>query len=132
MVSLEDIGLFVGILIILTRLPGLIWPEKCRNISLKFIQIPNLIRITGVFAFILSIFILYTILRNMNPLEIILVIIGFLWFVSGIIIIYKPSFYEKLSKLILGESLLRFRILAGLGTLIGASLLGLGIYYKYF
>lgn len=132
MITIPDIAIFLGSIIIITRLPGVIWPEQCKSFLLKLIQSPYFIRFTGVLAFVLSTVILYSVLKNMNFLEIILVIVGVLWFAAGVIINYKPSSYTKLSKLILGESLLRFRILMGVGAIMGISFFGLGIYYKFF
>lgn len=132
MITFPDVILSLGIFILIIRLPGLIWPKQYKSIFMSFIEMNNLIRLTGLIAFVVATVILYVLLKNMHIWEIILIILGFSWFAGGILIVFKPALYKKFSSLIVGESLLRFRVLMGMGALVGCFLICLGVFYKYF
>jgi hypothetical protein len=128
MASLNVLALIIGIIAILARLPGIVWPDKAKEFGLKFLDSDTAVKTAGIVAFTLGLLIIFVFLKNKTWLEIVLFMLAVLWLPCGVLIFYRPDDYRELAKRIMGETLLRIRILSGIGCAIGLLLVLLALF----
>ena len=128
MASLKLLALLIGLIAVICRLPGLIWPEKTKEIALKFLEKDNLLKTIAVVIFTLALIILLLILQSRTWLETIMFILAIIWVPAGVYIFYWTNDYKELAKKIIGDTLQRVRIISAIGCAIGFLLILLGLF----
>lgn len=128
MAPINIIAILLGVIIIITRLPGIIWPKNMREFVFKFLEKTYAIKLTGLLLFILSIIIFSLFLKDRTLLEIVIVILGLIWLPLGIMIFFYPDLYRNLGQKVMGKSLTRLRVLYMIGCFFGLLLVLLGLF----
>ena len=128
MTSIHVFAIVLGIFALLTRLPGVIWPEKMREIVIKFLDSKLAIRIAGLIAFHLALLIFFLLLKDKSLLEIVVIIIALIWLPAGLGIFFAPQTYKDLALKVMGESISRVSILSFVGCTVGLLLILLGLF----
>ena len=128
MASLNVLALIIGIIALLVRIPGVVWPDKAKEIGLKFLDNDTAVKTAGIVAFTLGLLIIFVFLKNKSWLEIVLFMLAVIWLPAGVLIFYRPDDYRELARKILGDTLLRVRILSGIGCAIGLLLVLLALF----
>jgi len=128
MASLNVLALIIGIIALLVRIPGVVWPDKAKEIGLKFLDNDTAVKTAGIVAFTLGLLIIFVFLKNKTWLEIVLFMLAVTWLPAGVLIFYRPDDYRELARKILGDTLLRVRILSGIGCAIGLLLVLLALF----
>ena len=128
MASLNVLALIIGIIALLVRIPGVVWPDKAKEIGLKFLDNDTAVKTAGIVAFTLGLLIIFVFLKNKTWLEIVLFMLAVIWLPAGVLIFYRPDDYRELARKILGDTLLRVRILSGIGCAIGLLLVLLALF----
>jgi hypothetical protein len=128
MASLKLIALVVGFIAIICRLPGIIWPEKTKEVALKIMEKDNVLKTVGVVIFTLALIIFLLILKSRTWLETVMFMLAVLWLPAGVYIYYWTDDYKELAKRIMGDTLQRVKVLSAIGCAFGLLLVLLGLF----
>ncbi|HUU50785.1 MAG TPA: hypothetical protein VMW81_07485 [Nitrospinota bacterium] len=128
MAPINIIAIVLGMIIVITRLPGIIWPKNMREFIFKFLENTYAIKLTGLFLFILSLIIFFLFLKERTIVEMIIIILGLIWLPLGIMIFFYPDLYRNLGQKVMGKSLTRIRVLCSIGCFFGLLLILLGLF----
>lgn len=128
MASLKLIAVVVGLVAIISRLPGIIWPEKTKEVALKFLEKDNVLKTIAVVVFTLALIIFLLILKSRTWLETVMFILAVIWVPAGVYIYYWTDDYKELAKKIMGDTLQRVRVLSAIGLAFGFLLVLLGLF----
>ena len=97
MTTMQAIGLAVGLLVILTRLPAVIWPERYRE-RLRAIVArggPPLIRGLGGFFWIVALAIVVIVLGTLPLLESVMLVLAVFLIASGAVSVFFPEAFQN-------------------------------------
>ena len=117
--SLNLIALVISIILIISRLPGVIWPKKTAALCNTALDNLYFLKVLGIVLLATASYILFIILKKSNLLEIIMIFISVVWLIGGAYVILKPERYRKYGKFIIEKSELSFRILSSLVIILG-------------
>jgi len=125
---LPIIAIITGCLVILTRLPLVIWPDKAREIFGRALDIRPLMSLIGLTMVGASALIAYAAMSETFSIEIVMWIIAGLMLVFGVLYVAVPQLPKQLwDKVAVPRSRGMLRALAGAGTLVGLFVLVLGL-----
>lgn len=132
MTTMQWIALSLGILLLATRLPALIWPGPYRRKVLDVLQRsgPTLIRGLGVFLWLLVVTVVVLVMRTLTLLQGVLLVLAILFAAGGTIAIGHPDGYRRMGETVLSRMpdwALRVAALVGIalgGWLVYLSLTG--------
>jgi len=125
---LPTIAIIIGAVVIIARLPGVIWPDKSREFFGRLLDVRPLISLMGLLMVGLGVLIGYAAYREALPLEFVLWIIGGLMFVFGMIYIAAPRAAKQLwDSIAARRSAGMLRVMFGTGVVIGLFLVVLGL-----
>jgi len=125
---LATIAIIIGAAAVLFRLPLVLFPERARHAYAKIVGMQPLMSITGLLMIAAGVLIGYSSTRLDLPLEWVMWIVGALMFVFGVMYVIGPQIPRQLwDSIVAPRSTATLRVLAGIGTVIGAFILILGV-----
>jgi len=125
---LPVMAIVVGVLIILARLPLLIWPIKVREAIGRALAVRQAVSAAGLALAGLAALIIYAAATERFPLEIVLWIVGIITALAGIVFVIAPELPRQIwLALVIRRPPNLVRALAGLGIAVGIFLLALGL-----
>ncbi|MFH0926352.1 MAG: hypothetical protein V1872_12125 [bacterium] len=130
MYQLNLLALVIGIIIVITRLPTVIWPEQASHLCDRFLSKLYLLRTIGIILFGAGSYIIYLLLRKSNLLDMTMIVIGVFWLLIGIWVIVKPEGYQRYGKYLLGRSEFTIRLLSLLLVVFGIFLIFLAVFSR--
>jgi len=105
MSAMQWIGLLIGLLVLATRLPAVIWPgpyrERVRSFLLK--SGPGTVRALGAFLWVVVVAIVVLVVGRLSLLEAVLLILSLLFAASGAIALFAPDAYRRSSEAFLSR-----------------------------
>ena len=128
MENVNILTMLFGIVIIVFRLPGLIWPDKVLPLHRKCVNMsPTGSKTVAVLLFIISLMIFITILRAFKAVAILAILFGLCIFIVGVVFLFLDEIRPAMNKLLDKISPLVYRILCGVATAIGVALVIIGL-----
>jgi hypothetical protein len=126
MTTLQWIGVTLGLLVIGTRLPGVLWPEAWTAIvRTRLLAEPRRIRVLGAFLLLSALVIVVLIVQTLALQQAVMLVLAVLLAGSGIVATLFPDAYRRFSS----ELLRRLSpVLIRVGSAVGVAL-GLWIVY---
>jgi uncharacterized protein YjeT (DUF2065 family) len=128
MTVLHTLAITLGILAVVKSLTGMLWPKGYRDFAKKMLESDVIIRVSAVVAILIGGIIVVAVLKGSSWLEIVLLVLAFLYLPLGVIILWNPEPYRRLANKMLYSGDLAFRLWCGLGVLIGFLLCFLGFF----
>ena len=128
MTVLNTLAIVLGVLAVAKSLTAAIWPKGYRNFAKKMLESDVILRVSAVVAILIGGIIVVAVLKGSSWLEIVLFVVAFLYLPLGAIMLWNPEPYRRLANKILLFGDLAFRIMCGVGVLIGILLFLLGIF----
>ena len=126
----QIVPIMIGSMIILTRLPIVIYPTKTIKVFMDMMEDKNLPRLLGGFNTVLGLFLMLMFEYYVSGIYLIIPLIGALVFLVGVSLMWVPEIvYKKLVKPILKSGDARIRFFALIGVILGAYLVWLGCDY---
>lgn len=122
MTTIQWIALSIGVLLLVTRLPALIWPGPYRRTLLDILQGsgPGLIRALGAFLWVLVITVVVLLMRTLTLLQSVLLVMAILFAAAGAIALTHPDGYRRLAETVLSRTPdLAMRALSLVGIALG-------------
>lgn len=118
---LQWIGLVVGSLIIIARVPGVLWPEEYRRRIQALIQgSPAVFKGLGVFLWIVALATFVLVAKTLTLLQALMMVLAVLFVVGGVVMIFFPAAYQRVAERVLGAMpQAGVRAACGLGVLFG-------------
>ena len=100
MTTIQWIALSIGVLLLATRLPALIWPGPYRRTVLDLLQGsgPTLIRALGAFLWVLVVTVVVLLMRTLTLLQSVLLVMAILFAAAGAVAITHPDGYRRFSE----------------------------------
>ena len=125
---LPIIAIVIGGLVILTRLPLVIWPDKTKELFGRALDVHPLVSVIGLLMVGLGLLIAYAAATETFAIEIVLWVIGAVMFVFGVLYVVVPQLPKQLwDKIAVPRSRGVLRTMAGAGVLVGLFVLVLGL-----
>ncbi|HEY8514413.1 MAG TPA: hypothetical protein VIS07_02755 [Candidatus Binatia bacterium] len=120
MTTIEWIALAIGVLLLATRIPALLWPSPYRTRVLAILERsgPGLIRALGAFLWVLVVTVVVLVLRTLTLLQGVLLVLAILFAAAGAVALTHPDGYRRMSERLLGgmpDWGLRLGALVGVG-----------------
>jgi len=125
---LPVIAITLGLLIVVSRIPLLIWPEKGRAYTGSALQHQSVTSVLGLLMIGSGALIAYAAVKEDFSLEFVLWIAGATSFLLGVVAVVAPHVPKQLwDTLVFHRQASLIRASAGLGVLVGLFVLGLGL-----
>lgn len=125
---LPIIAIVVGGLVILTRLPLVIWPDKTKELFGRALDVQPVVSLIGLLMVGLGLLTAYAAASETFAIEIVMWVIGALLFVFGILYVVVPQLPKQMwDKITVPRSRGVLRTMAGAGVLVGLFVLVLGL-----
>ena len=122
------IAITLGILIVISRIPLLIWPEQGRRYTGTALQLQPVTSVLGLLMIALGALIAYAAVTENYPMEFVMWVVGATSFLLGVVAVVAPHVPRQLwDSLVFHRHMGMVRASAALGVLIGLSVLGLGL-----
>lgn len=104
MTTMEWIGLIIGVLVLATRLPAVVWPGAYRERVLGIMARsgPGLVRAIGAFLWVLVIAVVVQVVRMLTLLQAVLLVLSVLFAAFGTLALVSPDGYRRFSESFLG------------------------------
>jgi hypothetical protein len=125
---LHTLAIILGILLVATRLPGLLWPKGFREHSMKLMESDLVTRAFAFLALIIGLIIVIALVKSRPWLELVLLFLAMVWLPIGAVTLWKPDLYRRLANKVLLTNDLTLRALCTIGVLVGFLLFFLGIF----
>lgn len=105
MTTIQWIALSIGVLLLATRLPALIWPGPYRRTVLDVLSGsgPTLIRALGGFLWVLVVTVVVLLMRTLTLLQSVLLVLAILFAAAGAVAITHPDGYRRFTETLLGR-----------------------------
>jgi hypothetical protein len=106
MSTMQWIGVTIGGLILLTRLPAIIWPGPYRERIRGILEGsgPTGIRSVGAFLWVLVVAVVVLVLDQLSLLEGVLLILAVLFAAAGAVALFAPADYRRFAVGVLGRT----------------------------
>jgi len=103
MTTIQWIALSIGVLLLATRLPALIWPGPYRRTVLDVLSGsgPTLIRALGGFLWVLVITVVALVMRTLTLLQSVLLVLAILFAAAGAVALTHPDGYRRFAETML-------------------------------
>ena len=125
---LPIIAIVIGGLVILTRLPLVIWPDKTKELFGRALDAQPLVSVIGLLMVGLGLLIAYAAASETFAIEVVMWVIGAVMFVFGVLYVVVPQLPKQLwDKIAVPRSRGVLRTMAGAGVLVGLFVLVLGL-----
>lgn len=125
---LATLAIVAGIIIILARIPLVIWPEKAREYAGRFLANTQAVSAAGLVLVAIGVLIFYAGATERAPLEFVLWIVGALALIGGIVYVVAPVLPKQIwDSLVIKGPRNMLRVLGGIGVLIGLFVFILGL-----
>ena len=122
------IAITLGLLIVVSRIPLLIWPEKGRAYTGSALQHQPVTSVLGLMMIGSGALIAYAAVKEDFSMEFVLWIMGTMSFLLGVVAVVAPHVPKQLwDTLVFHRQASMIRASAGLGVLVGLFVLGLGL-----
>ena len=122
------IAITLGILIVVSRIPLLVWPEKGRMYTGTALQLQPVTSVLGLLMIAVGALIAYASVKEDYSMEFVLWVIGATSFLLGVVAVVAPHVPRQLwESLVFQRHKGMIRASAGLGVLLGLFVLGLGL-----
>lgn len=118
---LQWIGLVVGSLIVVARVPGVLWPEEYKTKVRAIVQgSPAALKALGVFLWVVALATFVLVAKTLTLLQALMMILAVFFVVGGVVILFFPAAYRGLAERVLGAMpQAGVRIACALGVLFG-------------
>ena len=105
MTTMQWIALSIGVLLLATRVPALIWPGPYRRIVLDLLQGSGrtLIRALGAFLLVLVVTVAVLLMRTLTLLQGVLLVLAIVFAGAGAVAITQPDGYRRFSERLLAR-----------------------------
>jgi uncharacterized protein YjeT (DUF2065 family) len=105
MSGMQRIGLVIGLLVLATRLPAVIWPGPYRQRMRGFLlqSGPGVVRAHGAFLWAVVAAIVVLVLDRLSLLEAVLLILSLIFAATGAIALFAPDGYRRFGEAFLAE-----------------------------
>mgnify|MGYP000030864129 CR=1 FL=1 len=130
MTTMQWIALSIGVLVLATRLPALIWPGPYRRTVLDILQGsgPNAIRALGGFLWVLVVTVVVLVMRTLTLLQGVLLVLAIAFAAAGAVAITHPEGYRRFSTSLLTRMPdWALRLAAAVGVVLGSWLVYLSL-----
>jgi hypothetical protein len=130
MTTTQWIAFSIGVLLLVTRLPALIWPGPYRRKALDILQGSGsgLIRALGAFFWVLVVTVIVLVMRTLTLLQSVLLVLAVLLAAAGAVALMHPEGYRQLStRLLSGSPEWALRLAAVVGVALGGWLVYLSV-----
>jgi uncharacterized protein YjeT (DUF2065 family) len=99
MTTMQWIALSIGVLVLATRLPAVIWPSSYRRTVLDLLHdsSPNVIRALGGFLWVLVVTVVVLVLRTLTVLQGVLLVLAIAFAAGGTVAVTHPEGYRRFS-----------------------------------
>ena len=99
MTTMQWIALSIGVLLLATRLPALVWPERYRRTVLDILHAtgPGMIRVLGGFLWLLVVTVVALVMRTLTLLQGVLLVLAIAFAAAGAVAITYPEGYRRFS-----------------------------------
>ena len=125
---LPIIAIVIGGLVILTRLPLVIWPDKTKELFGRALDVQPLVSLIGLLMMGLGLLTAYAAASETFAIEIVMWVIAAIMFVFGMLYVVIPQLPKQLwDKIAVPRSRGVLRTMAGAGVLVGLFVLVLGL-----
>jgi hypothetical protein len=103
MTTMQWIAFAIGVLLLATRLPALIWPGPYRRTVLDLLQAsgPTLIRALGAFLLVLVVTLAVLLMRTLSLLQGVLLVLAIAFAGAGAVAISQPDGYRRFTEQLL-------------------------------
>ncbi|MDV2504321.1 MAG: hypothetical protein RX318_10250 [bacterium] len=128
MTVLHTLAITLGILIVATRLVGVLWPQGYRQYSLRLVESDAALRGAAVLALLVGLIVVVAVIKERSWLEIVLLVFAFIYIPVGMMMLWSVDPYRRWAKKILLTGDLSLRLWCGLGVLVGFLLCFLGFF----
>jgi hypothetical protein len=126
MTALQWIGLGVGLLIVVTRLPMVIWPGPIGDRISALFELTLVLTSVGVCLWVLAFAIALNVARPLSLLEGVMLVLAMLTAANGAVFLFHPAAVPGLAKQLSGEPLY-MRVSAGVSVIFGCWLITLSL-----
>ncbi|MEW6268268.1 MAG: hypothetical protein AB1689_03100 [Thermodesulfobacteriota bacterium] len=126
----EWIALAIGVLLLATRFPALVWPSPYRERVLAILgrSGPGPIRALGAFLWVLVVTVVVLVLRTLTLLQGVLLVLAILLAATGAVALTHPEGYRRFSESLLARTPdWALRLGAAVGVALGAWLVYLSL-----
>jgi hypothetical protein len=105
MTTMQWIALAIGLLLLVTRAPAVLWPGPYRRTALDLLQGSGrtVIRLLGVFLWVLVVTVVVLLLRTLTLLQGVLLILAVLFAAAGAVAVAQPDGYRLFSERMLAR-----------------------------
>ncbi|MBI4009896.1 MAG: hypothetical protein HY361_01715 [Candidatus Aenigmarchaeota archaeon] len=125
MADLEIIAVVMGILIIITRLPALLWPKQFISYWKEKFSKESSAKTLGAIAFLVGLFFIYLIWNEISLLQLLVGGISITVLIIGLLLFLVPKLPSNIMNT-MEKKLPLLRVLAFIAVLIGILLISLG------
>ena len=126
MPNLEAIAIILGILLIITRLPALLWPKKFISFWKRRLAKDSFVKACGAISFFTGLVFIYLLWNEISLIQLLVGGFSILMLVMGMIIFVIPKFPSTILNM-LENKLSLVRTMAFIAILIGLLLIRLGL-----
>ena len=124
---LKILAIVIGLIAIITRGTGLVFPAMMKNLVQEIASRRPLIRGVGIVALCLSVLVFLALGNNWGGARLVMAILGILWLAAGFFLILLPAQYAQLLLWFTKRSDQTFRILSAVGVVVGIGIIAVGI-----
>lgn len=126
--TIETIAIFIGILLIATRLPALFWPKKTLKwYQSTFASKPVVVQSVAAIAFLLGLAFAYFIMMQVPLLHMFVSFFALLMLIFGFVILLVPELPHFILTTIMKKSDTKIRLLALIAIVVGALMIYLAL-----
>jgi hypothetical protein len=128
MTVLHTLAIVLGILIVATRLMGVLWPQGYRQYSLRLVESDALLRGAAILALLIGLVVVVAVVKERSWLEIVLLIFALVYIPVGTMMLWSLDPYRRWANKVLLSGDLSLRLWCSLGVVIGFLLCFLGLF----
>lgn len=125
---LNTLAVILGVLMVATRLPGVLWPKGFREHSMSLIEGDLATRAIAALGLLIGLTIIVALVKARPWLEVVLLLLALVWIPVGAVSIWRPDLYRRVAMRVLLADELTLRALCGLGVALGFLLFFLGVF----
>jgi hypothetical protein len=128
MTSMQWIGLIVGAMVLLSRLPGVIWPGPWVRQVRALVARPAAVRTLGVVLLVLAAVVVVLLPHTLSFFQTVMLVVAVVCVGGGIVTLFFPDAYRALTDRVLSAMPLPVvRVAAGLGSALGVWIIYLSL-----
>ena len=128
MTSMQWIGLIVGALVLLSRLPGVFWPERWVAAVHALLARPAAVRTLGIVLLVLASVVVVLLTNTLTFFQTVMLVVAVACVGGGIVTLLFPEAYRSFSvRLLAATPLPMVRVTTALGSALGVWIIYLSL-----